>query len=252
MSEDKTLPKDSDSDFSLPGRFEEANSNYFRDYATEENFSIEQKASKTKNKTFTIIAIVFIAVSVGVFSYYFSNQAEIDSQIVQNTYNLSPEEELALQYGVGEFGSDHAHAAIAVFIGEEKINFARPQYQLTSQYIHFENHNPYLIHRHATDVPLEMLFSSFGMKVASDCIIVNVHGSNPGRYCIDEENSLSFYVNGQSIQNISQYVPQHNDRIMIAYGDVSTIPEKLIYLDTLRIPDVPKKTPQLSKDEILI
>ena len=30
------------------------------------------------------------------------------------------------------------------------------------------------------------------------------------------------------------------------------ISEKLVFLDTLRIPDVPRKTPQVSPDDVLI
>ena len=70
------------------------------------------------------------------------NQSEIDSRIIQNSLTYDPEKKLVDQYGVGEYGSDHAHAAIAVFIDGEKLNFAHPQFQLTSKYIHFENHNP--------------------------------------------------------------------------------------------------------------
>ena len=250
MTDDKTLPIDSDSDDSLPGRFEEANSDDLPEIATD-NFEITPEP-QSKNRLVIVAAIAFVIVAAGAFTFYFTNQPEIDSQILQNTFKLTDEEQLVIQYGVGEFGSDHAHAAIAVFIGEEKINFARPQYQLTSKYIHFENNNPYLIHRHATAVPLELLFASFGMKVTTDCIIVNAEGSNPGEYCADQNNSLEFYINGQKHSEISQYVLEHNDRIMISYGDGSLISEKLVFLDTLRIPDVPRKTPQVSPDDVLI
>jgi len=159
---DKTLPKDFDSDYSLPGRFEEGNS---------EHFDAESVKPKPKNREILVIIIAFVIVSSGFFSYYFMNQDEIDSQIIQNTINVDPEKKLVNQYGVGEYGSDHSHAAIAVFVDGEQLNFGMPQFQLSSRYIHFENHNPYLIHKHATGVPLEMLFVSFGMKITPDCII---------------------------------------------------------------------------------
>ena len=161
---DKTLPKDFDSDYSLPGRLEESNSEYF---------DTEPVKSKSKNNKIMIIVIASIIVSSGFFSYYFMNQNEIDSKIIQNTIRLDPERSLIKQYGVGEYGSDHAHAAIAVFIDGEQLNFDLQQFQLSSRFIHFENHNPYLIHKHATGVPLEMLFISLGMKITSDCIILN-------------------------------------------------------------------------------
>ena len=187
---DKILPKDWDSNYSMPGRFEESNS---------EDFDAEPIKSKPKNTTFLVIAISFVLVSSGFFAYYFMNQEEIDSHIIQNM-NVDPEKKLVNQYGVGEYGSDHAHAAIAVFVDGEQLNFGMQQFQTSSKYIHFENHNPYLIHKHATGVPLEMLFASFGMKVTLDCIILNYDKSadiKTGRFCNGQDQSLVFYVNGE-------------------------------------------------------
>ncbi len=243
---DKILPKDWDSNYSMPGRFEESNS---------EDFDAEPVKSKPKNWAFLVIAISFVLVSSGFFAYYFMNQEEIDSQIIQNM-NVDPEKKLVNQYGVGEYGSDHAHAAIAVFVDGEQLNFGMQQFQTSSKYIHFENHNPYLIHKHATGVPLEMLFASFGMKVTLDCIILNYDKSadiKTGRFCTGQDQSLVFYVNGEEYySDISQYVLKHNDRILVSFGDAESISKHLSYLESLRIFDIPKKTPQYSGNDIFI
>jgi len=243
---EKTLPKDFDSDYSLPGRFEESNSEYF---------DIESVKSKPKNRVILVIAVSFVIVSSVFFSYYFINQNEIDSRIIQNI-NVDPEKNLVNQYGVGEYGSDHAHAAIAVFVDGEQLNFGLPQFQISSRYIHFENHNPYLIHKHATNVPLEMLFTSFGMKITQDCIILNNDVSTDikaGKFCTGQDQFLAFYVNGEEYySDISQYVLQHNDRILISFGDAESISKHLTYLESLKILDVPKKTPQYSGNEFNI
>jgi len=245
--DDKTLPKDFDSDYSLPGRFEESNSEYF---------DTESVKSKPKNKAILVIAVAFVIISLGFFSYYFMNQNEIDSKIIQNIIKVDPEKKLATQYSVGEYGSDHAHAAIAIFVDDEQLNFGMPQFQLSSKYIHFENHNPYLIHKHATGVPLEMLFASFGMKITSDCIILNYDESTDiktGKFCTGQNQPLVFYVNGEKYySDISQYVLEHNDRILVSFGDVELISKHLEYLESLRILDIPKKTPQYSRNEIII
>jgi len=246
LPNDKTLPKDFDSDYSLPGRFEESNSEYF---------DAESVKSKPKNRTILVIAISFVIFSSGFFSYYFMNQNEIDSQIIQNTFNVDPEKKLVNQYSVGEYGSDHAHAAIAVFVDGEQLNFGMPQFQLSSKYIHFENHNPYLIHKHATGVPLEMLFASFGMTVTPDCIMLNYDessGIKTGRFCTEQDQSLVFYVNGAEYSEISQYVLEQNDRILVSFGDVESISKHLSYLESLKIFDIPKKTPQYSGNDIFI
>ncbi|MFB5620238.1 MAG: hypothetical protein ACE5RC_03810, partial [Nitrosopumilus sp.] len=139
---EKVLPKE-DSDFSLPGRMDESNSACFE----------PEIELKSKSKALVIFGIAFVLVAAGVFTYYFLNQSEIDSQILDNTAFKTLEEKMAKHYGVGQFGSEHAHAALTVFINGDKIDFSHPQFQIQSKYIHFENDNSYLIHKHATDVP---------------------------------------------------------------------------------------------------
>jgi hypothetical protein len=245
LSEDNTkvLPKDVDSDYSLPGRFEESSS---------ELFDSKPVSSKSQNRLIIVIGISFLVILSGFFLYYFMNQPEIDSRIIQNTIITDPETRMATQYGVGEIGSDHAHTAILVFVDGKQINFGLPQYQLSSKYIHFEGDNPYLIHKHATAVPLDMLFTSFGMKISQKCIMLNeqVVGINMGRFCTEKNQSLVFYVNGeQYTSDISKYEIKHNDRILVFFGDVVTVPKYLTYLESLDIFDIPKKIPRYSGDE---
>jgi len=78
----KTLPKDFGSDYSLPGRFEEGNS---------EHFDGKSIKSKPKNMAILVAAVAFVIISSGFFSYYFMNQNEIDSRIIQNYINVDPE-----------------------------------------------------------------------------------------------------------------------------------------------------------------
>ena len=219
MSEDKTLPKDYD-ETSLPGRFEESN---YTDTST-----------KPKSRGLTIAIALFAVFSVGIFSYYFINQADIDQQIMQNTLKMTPEQILANQYNIGEFGSDHAHAAIVVIINNKQVNFAQQQFQLTSKYIHLENDNPYLIHKHATGVPLEMLFASFGMN--GNCIL-----NEP---C---DNQI-VYINGEEYySDILQYEIKHNDRILISFEEQPVV-EHLRYLESLKIFEVPKKSGNIGNE----
>ena len=243
---DKTLPKDF-SDYGLPGRLQDSNSEFFETKLVQ---------SKSTNKVFVVMAISFVIVASIFFSYYFINQNEIDSKIIQNAMQTDPEKSLKNQYNIGEYGSDHAHAAIAIFIDDVQLNFGLKQFQISSKYIHFENHNSYLIHRHATEVPLEMLFASLGMKFTQECIILNNQNSstnNNERFCIGENKFLVFYVNGEEyLSDISKYVPEHNDRIMISLGDLNSISKHLKYLESLEIFEVPKKTPRYSENDMFV
>jgi len=227
---EKVLPKE-DSDFSLPGRMDESNSAYFE----------PEIESKSKGRALAIFGIAFVLVATGVFSYYFLNQSEIDSQIIENTTFKTLEEKMAEHYGVGQFGSEHAHAALVVFVNGDMIDFSHPQFQIQSKYIHFENDNPYLVHKHATNVPLDMLFASFGLKITSDCIELGYQSGGP-QYCIDRDHSMKFLVNGKSISDINLYEIRHNDRILISFGDSELVAEQLEYLEGLEIHDIPKSS----------
>ncbi len=220
--EDKILPSEN-SDYSLPGRIEDS------------NFENEIPA-KPKNRSLTIAGIAFLLVSAGFFSYYFINQDMIDSQIMDNTELKSIEQKMVIHYGVGEVGSDHTHAAIAVFIDDVQLNFGLPVFQLQSKYVHFESNNPYQIHKHATGVPLDMLFSSFGMNVSSECI-----GTHSTEYCINSENSLVFMINEKIYSDITTYEIKHNDRILISFGDPEDVTMQLRYLESLEIHDPPRQ-----------
>ena len=52
--------------------------------------------------------------------------------------------------------------------------------------------------------------------------------------------------------DISQYVLEHDDRILISFGDDESISKHLSYLESLEIFDIPKKTPQYSGNDITI
>ena len=244
MASDKVLPKEIENDYSLPGRFEEANGPYF---------SVETPAPRPKNRGLYILGIAFVVVAIGFFSYYFINQDDIDSRLIQNTLVRDPEKKLVNEFDVGKFGSDHAHGAIAIFVNNQKVDFSHDRYQLASKYIHFENHNSYLIHKHATGVPLEMLFVSLGMKISQQCITLNYYSENKNSFCTEEENSLLFFVNGVPYtSNISNYVISHDDRILISYGDKKNLKQQMAYLESLEIFDVPKKIPKYPGDGIII
>ena len=252
MSE-KALPND-DSDFSLPGRVNESDSAYFGlsvqpSAATAAN---EEGEPKSKSRILVISAIVFAVMSAGIFSYYFLNQSDIDSQILDNAAFKTLEEKMAKHYKIGEFGNAHAHAALAVFVDGNQLDFGMPQFQVQSKYIHFENDNPYQIHKHATNVPLHMLFTSLGLEIESDCIHLRFMADASEKFCADESKSLTFLVNGKPFSSIVRYEIRHDDRILISLGDPESISEQQRLLESLEIHDVPKKNQAVSGKDISV
>lgn len=135
----------------------------------------------------------------------------------------------------GPLGSEHVHAAFAVKINGEKLNFSQPQYQVRSKYIHVENNDGNTLHRHATKVPVEEFFRSVGMNVTDKCFTLE----NNTSYCSDGNSNLEFYVNGNKTNSIANYVLKDNDRILIVYGNKNEM-ETQQDLDALRLTQIKK------------
>ena len=191
---------------------------------------------KTKSKHIVIVISISVILFGALFFYLgFYNQAD-DSKDIISEDNSKIE-----KYHIGQLGDDHAHAVIIISINENSIDFAQEQFQLKSKYIHFENNNSYLIHRHATGVPLEVLFDSIGMEITKKCIIISEKS-----YC---DSELKSFVNEKPYPDIAGYILKHNDKILISLGDSNNFIQKnLDKLESLQIYDIPKPVPKLDNE----
>ncbi len=115
----------------------------------------------------------------------------------------------------GSLADAHEHASILVRIFGDKFEFSRPEYQIKSPWIHFEGNEGSTIHRHSTGVTLGYLFDSIGLHVDEKCYIF----PNNREFCTNDEYSLKFFINGQQVESITDYVILQDDRILISYGE---------------------------------
>lgn len=171
---------------------------------------------KRKGQLIAIGVIAAIAVGAGIAIYFY----------MQNPPPTA---------GFGAVGSAHEHAAMKVFINDqEPVNFALPQYQVKSRFVHFEDNNGVIVHRHATGVHMGFLFNSIGMDFNDRCITL-VNGTS---YCNEGDNTLKMYVNGVRNNMYDEYVPNDGDKILITYGHESEeeIMRQLNTLDLIPIP----------------
>ncbi len=116
----------------------------------------------------------------------------------------------------------HYHADFKLFVNNNEIDFAKPEYFVKSRFMHVEN-DPQgdtgkVLHMHATGVPLWLFFESVGMKFNNDCFIIL---DTEEKYCNDGKNKLKFYINGKTNTEFGDYVFQDDDRILISYGPES-------------------------------
>ena len=132
--------------------------------------------------------------------------------------------------GAGKLGDAHEHASLLVRIFGDKFDFSVPSYQIKSSWIHFEESDGTTIHRHSTGVELGYLFDTLNIGIDSEC-----YRFPDGRqFCTNEDYSLKYYINNQIVDNISNYVFEDGDRILISFGNETPeqIEEQLIELDS--------------------
>ncbi|MGQ0791668.1 MAG: protein-disulfide isomerase [Nitrosopumilaceae archaeon] len=112
------------------------------------------------------------------------------------------------------FGSAHEHASITVRIFGDEFDFTKPEFQLQSSFIHLENSDGYVIHRHSKDVTIGYLFETLNLGLLSDCIIF----PDGTKFCSIEYYTLKFYINGKKVDDLRDYLIFEGDLILISYG----------------------------------
>ena len=116
--------------------------------------------------------------------------------------------------GAGILGDEHEHASVLVRIFGDKFDFAATTYQIKSSWIHFEESDGNTVHRHSSGVTLNYLFESLGIGIDEDCYIFG----DGRQFCTNEDYSLKYFINGDSVNSINDYVVKNDDRILISYG----------------------------------
>ena len=112
------------------------------------------------------------------------------------------------------FGSAHEHASISVRVFGGEFDFTKPEFQLQSDFIHLENSNGHVIHRHSNGATLGYLFETLNIELRSDCIIFN----GETKFCSNEDYSLKFYINEKKVDDLRDYQILNGDLILISYG----------------------------------
>ncbi len=164
-----------------------------------DNYASRRSSEKRKQTFIAIGVLAVIAVIVGWAAYEFATMSQ--------TAPGGPE-------GAGPLGSEHSHAAILVKVFGDKFDFSAPAYQIKSSWIHFEARDGTTIHKHATGVNLGYLFDTLGLGLDDKCFVFQDGRS----FCTNDDYSLKFYINGQKVDNITNYETMDNDRILISYG----------------------------------
>ena len=165
-----------------------------------ENYAAQRSTEKRKNTLIAAGVLAIIALIVGYAAYTFATGIDAAPGGPENA---------------GELGSAHSHTGILVKIFGDTFDFSSPSYQLKNRWIHFEGNDGTTIHSHATGVTLGYLFESLSIGLDQKCFVF----PNEKEYCETDDFSLKFYINGEKVDSIIDYVPMEDDKVLISFGD---------------------------------
>jgi hypothetical protein len=164
-----------------------------------DNYATRRSSEKKRNLLITIGVLAVVASIVGYSGWAFVNMS-----------HAAP----GGPKGAGALGSEHSHAAILLKVFGDKFDFSLPAYQVKSPWIHFEKSDGTTVHKHAKGVTLGYLFQSLKLKLDDNCFVFQDGRS----FCTNNDYSLKFYINGNKVNDVINYEPMDNDRILITYG----------------------------------
>lgn len=113
------------------------------------------------------------------------------------------------------FGTAHEHASILVKIYDDPYDLTHPRFQLQSPYIHLENNNGYVIHRHSVGVTLGYLFETLNLGLTKECLVID----DGRKFCTNNDDSLKFFINARQVDDLRDYLISEGDLILISYGN---------------------------------
>jgi len=150
------------------------------------------------------------------------------------TLGILLEQPKTANYSTFVFGSAHEHASISVKIFEDWFDFTKPEFQLQSPFIHLENSNGYVIHRHSKDTAIGYLFETLNLGLTHDCFVFH----DGKEFCSNDVYTLKFYINEKKVDDLRDYLIFEGDLILISYGAESTeeITEQLAELKARDFP----------------
>ncbi|MGI0061880.1 MAG: protein-disulfide isomerase [Nitrosotalea sp.] len=167
-----------------------------------ESFYEKRQKQQFKYKAIGIGVLAGVALVLAISSYNFY---ELSTQTVPQ--GVPP--------GAGTLGNVNIHAGILTMIYGQQFDYSSSAYQVKNAYIDFEKDDGETIHMHAANVTLGFLFNSLHIGLTDKCFTF----PDSRNFCTDDKYSLKFFVNHHQLQDISNYVINENDRILISYGN---------------------------------
>jgi hypothetical protein len=123
----------------------------------------------------------------------------------------------------------HEHANFLVFINGQALNLSQPRYMqdypqlggnLTdAEKTHMHDDIGWVAHKHSSDVTWGLFFKNINFSLTSSFITLD----NGTSYCSSPTAQLRFFVNGNTVTDLSTYPIHDLDRVLITYGSAADV-----------------------------
>lgn len=115
-----------------------------------------------------------------------------------------------------KFGTTHEHALLYIIVNETELEFKEDRYQLAADYVHLENNQSHIVHKHAKGVTWNDFFDT-----------INVPINQTGNLCVDAKNisqcgNGTVWMNGETDVSLDQEILQDDRLIIVLGGNVSS------------------------------
>lgn len=141
----------------------------------------------------------------------------------------------------GAPGAQHWHASLVVHVNGTAFDFGEKKYMLQSKLVHFEDDDPFVVHKHTTGVTIPYFLSTLKVFLDAECIeFQNIE--SPQKYCSNATNTLRFLVNGKEVEDTARYEIKHNDRFLVYYGPLTGIQLQFLANQVPVVPEFREKS----------
>lgn len=106
-------------------------------------------------------------------------------------------------------------AAFAIFTNGTFRVFTASMYHNLSPDVFIEASNPNVVHVKKAGITWDGFFKTLPMKLTRDCLTTGTGQS----FCINSNQTLKFYLNGERNQNALNRTINHGDKLLVSFGN---------------------------------
>ena len=165
------------------------------------------KISNIEKIIFPLIVVVLLLTNIYFWYSMRNSQKDLENSIayVEGLEKLT---------GISRLGSTHEHADLKIYVDSIPVDLSQQKYQLKSKFIHVEDGDGDVIHKHAKGVTLGMFFRTIGIEFKKNCLTID-----DKKYCNSGNKKIRMFVNGKEIEEFEDYEFKSLDKILITYGN---------------------------------